>query len=74
MLVLSRKSQEAIVIRDDIIVRVLEVNRDTVKLGIEAPEDVPVHRTELQQTPDQPRKRKERPKSGSSRGRQSRDR
>jgi carbon storage regulator len=58
MLVLSRKLQEAIVISDHIIVRVLEVNRDTVKLGIEAPPNVPVHRDEVQSAPPPEPKRK----------------
>lgn len=47
MLVLSRKRNESIIIRDDIIVTVVEVRGDKVRLGIEAPKDVPVHRREV---------------------------
>lgn len=47
MLVLSRKPNESIVIGRDIRVVVIELDRDHVKLGIEAPRDVPVHRYEI---------------------------
>ncbi len=47
MLVLSRKKNESIVIRDDIVVTVVEVRGDKVRLGIDAPKDVPVHRREV---------------------------
>lgn len=47
MLVLSRKKDESIVIRDDIVITVVEVRGDKVRLGIEAPKEVPVHRREV---------------------------
>jgi len=47
MLILSRKLNESIVIDGRIIVRVMRVEGDVVKLGIEAPSDVPVHRQEV---------------------------
>ena len=47
MLVLSRKRQESIRISDDIVVTVLEIQRNKVRLGIEAPKEIPVLRTEL---------------------------
>ena len=47
MLVLSRKLNQAIMIGDDIRIVVVAVDRDTVKLGIEAPRAVPVHRSEV---------------------------
>ena len=47
MLVLSRKLSESIVINDDIVVTVLGVQGDRVRLGIEAPGEIPVHRKEL---------------------------
>jgi len=47
MLVLSRKKNESIVINDDIIVVVVEIRGDKVRLGIEAPKEVPVHRREV---------------------------
>ncbi len=47
MLVLSRKKNESIVINDSITIVVVEVRGDKVRLGIEAPKDVPVHRKEV---------------------------
>jgi carbon storage regulator len=47
MLVLSRKKNESIVINDDITVVVIEIRGDKVRLGIEAPKEVPVHRREV---------------------------
>ena len=47
MLVLSRKANQSIMIGSDIRILVVGVERDQVKLGIEAPKDVPVHRFEV---------------------------
>ena len=47
MLILSRKINEVVRIRDDIKITVLGVNRNHIRLGIEAPNDVPVHRAEI---------------------------
>lgn len=47
MLVLSRKKNESIVICDNIVVTVIEIRGDKVRLGIEAPKDVTVHRREV---------------------------
>jgi carbon storage regulator len=47
MLVLSRKANQSIMIGSDIRIIVVGVDRDQVKLGIEAPKDVPVHRLEV---------------------------
>ena len=47
MLVLSRKRDERIVIGDNIVITVVEVRGDKVRLGIEAPSDIPVHREEI---------------------------
>ncbi len=47
MLVLTRRAGESIVIGDDVRVVVLEVRGDTVRLGIEAPRSVQVHRAEV---------------------------
>lgn len=47
MLVLSRKKNESIRIGDDITLVVVEIRGDKVRLGIEAPTDVSVHRTEV---------------------------
>jgi carbon storage regulator len=47
MLVLSRKKSESIVINDDVVITVVEIRGDKVRLGIDAPRDVPVHRKEV---------------------------
>jgi len=47
MLVLSRKSNESIVIAGEITVTVLEIRGDQVRLGIDAPRSVTVHREEI---------------------------
>lgn len=47
MLVLSRGRNKSVVINGDIIVTVLEVRGNQVKLGIDAPGEVPVHRQEV---------------------------
>lgn len=47
MLVLSRKVQESIVIDGRVNVKILRVDGQVVKLGIEAPRQIPVHRQEL---------------------------
>jgi carbon storage regulator len=47
MLVLSRKKNESIVINDDITIMVVEIRGDKVRLGVEAPKEVPVHRHEV---------------------------
>jgi len=47
MLILSRKTNESIVIDGRIIVKIVRVEGDVVKLGVEAPADVPVHRQEV---------------------------
>lgn len=47
MLVVTRRSDEAIVIGDGIEVRVLRIGKAGVRLGINAPADVPVHRREV---------------------------
>lgn len=47
MLVLSRKRNESIVINNDITIVVVEIRGDKVRLGVEAPKEVPVHRREV---------------------------
>lgn len=47
MLVLSRKLGEKIVIADNIVLTVVEIEHGKVRLGIEAPREVPVYRQEL---------------------------
>jgi len=47
MLVLSRKTEQTIMIGDDIEIKVVEIQGGTVKLGIAAPRNVSVHRREI---------------------------
>jgi carbon storage regulator len=47
MLVLSRKINETIIINDNIVITVVDIRGDKVRLGIEAPKDIPVHRQEV---------------------------
>lgn len=47
MLVLSRKKDEKVVIGDSITIMVVEIRGDKVRLGIEAPRDITVHREEV---------------------------
>ena len=47
MLVLSRKKNESIVINDNIVVTVIDIRGDKVRLGFEAPNDIPIHRKEV---------------------------
>ena len=47
MLVLSRKLEESIMIGDQIEIKVISVQGETVKLGITAPRSIPVHRKEV---------------------------
>ena len=46
MLVLSRKANQSIVVGDDVRIVVVGIDRDHVKLGIEAPRSISVHRAE----------------------------
>jgi carbon storage regulator len=47
MLVLSRKLGEKIVIGDNIVVTVVKIDRNQIRIGIEAPSDIPVYREEI---------------------------
>lgn len=47
MLVLSRQRDESIIIGDNIIITVVDIRGDKVRLGIEAPSEIPVHRREV---------------------------
>jgi carbon storage regulator len=47
MLVLSRNCDESIVIGDNIVVTIVDIRGDKVRLGIQAPSEVPVHRQEV---------------------------
>ena len=47
MLVLSRHRDESTMIGDNIVITVVDVRGDKVRLGIDAPTDIPVHRQEV---------------------------
>jgi carbon storage regulator len=47
MLVLSRQRDESIVIGDRVVVTIVDIRGDKVRLGIEAPGEIPVHRQEV---------------------------
>ncbi len=51
MLVLSRKLGEKIYINDNICITVVDIDRGKIRLGIDAPRDVPIYRQELLNTP-----------------------
>ena len=47
MLVLSRHRDESIMIGDNVVVTIVDIRGDKVRLGIQAPTDIPVHRQEV---------------------------
>lgn len=47
MLVLARKQGQSIIINDDIELKVVEIKGEQVKLGIEAPQNIPIYRREI---------------------------
>jgi len=47
MLVLSRHRDESIMIGDDVVVTIVDIRGDKVRLGIDAPQAIPVHRQEV---------------------------
>lgn len=47
MLVLSRQRDEKIIIGDNIVITIVDIRGDKVRLGIEAPKDITVHRQEV---------------------------
>jgi len=59
MLVLSRKKDESIIINDNIVVTIVDIGGGKVRLGIEAPKEVTVHRREIYDAIKQSEKREE---------------
>jgi len=68
MLVLSRQRDESIIIGDSIVITVVDIRGDKVRLGIEAPKEVPVHRQEVYEAIQRERQQSDssRPVSGES--------
>lgn len=56
MLVLSRKINESIIIGDDIVITIVDIRGDKVRVGINAPQKVPVHRQEVYEAIERERK------------------
>lgn len=73
-MVLSRKRNESVIINGNIIVTVVDIRSDKVRIGIEAPAEVPVHRLEVQEAIDREarakeiQERKQREREGGERG------
>ena len=53
MLVITRKTNEGLVIADNVTIRILDVGKDRVRIGIEAPKEVRIVREELYNTEKQ---------------------
>ena len=47
MLVLTRKKNESVIIGDNIVVTIVDIRGDKVRMGIDAPTEIPVHRREV---------------------------
>lgn len=61
MLVLSRKKNEKIVINESIVITIVDVRGDRVRIGIDAPRDVPIHREEVHKAIEQAMNQQETP-------------
>jgi carbon storage regulator len=59
VLVLSRKKDETIIIGDSIVITVISIKHDFIRLGIEAPSEVPILRHELWERLDRERLERE---------------
>lgn len=63
MLVLSRHRDESIMIGENIVITVVDIRGDKVRLGIEAPQEIPVHRQEVYDAIKREDERAQRPTS-----------
>lgn len=66
MLVLSRRPTQQIVISDNVTITIIDISGEQVKVGIQAPKDVPIRRRELLERSEQDHTRKERSNHGYS--------
>lgn len=57
MLVLSRKRDESIIIGDNVRITVVDIRGDKVRLGVDAPKEIPVHRCEVYEAIERERRR-----------------
>jgi carbon storage regulator len=64
MLVLSRQRDESIVIGDSIVITIVDIRGDKVRLGIDAPGEVPVHRQEVYEAIQRDNRKAEPPQRG----------
>jgi len=68
MLVLSRHRDESIIIGDNIVITVVDVRGDKVRLGIDAPKEIPVHRQEVYEAIQRERQAEQQQRSSSEQG------
>ena len=61
MLVLSRLRDQSIIINDNVVVTIVDIRGDKVRLGIEAPSEIPVHRREVHEAILREKTRPDRP-------------
>lgn len=47
MLVFTRKAGESLMIGDNVVIKILSIDRDQIRIGIKAPREIPVHREEV---------------------------
>ena len=64
MLVLSRQRDESIVIGDNVVITIVDIRGDKVRLGIEAPGEIPVHRQEVYEAIQRENRKAGPPQSG----------
>jgi carbon storage regulator len=49
MLILTRKEREKLIINDNITIEIIEINKNSIKIGIEAPKEIPIIRGEIEE-------------------------
>ena len=61
MLVLSRHKDESFMIGDDVVITIIDIRGDKVRIGIEAPQAIPVHRQEVYEAIEREKQKKRPP-------------